>query len=162
MEEDDESGDGELLDIDDVIDEGLAMTYDELNEFVDDRIEEGSGDEPAYLSTQFTDEDGNVEESASVIVNDDEEDTDFIGTVVSEIPLMGDYEELYDDEDWDDDEEWEAQEHVIEVDEDDDSYAITYTKEAEQSPFTTDIGFITFHSPETNQEVGEDNVMLFQ
>ena len=74
--------------------EGLAMTYDELNEFVDNRIEDGEGDEPAYLSTQFTDEDGNVEASASVIVNDDEEDTDFIGTVVSEIPLMGDYEEL--------------------------------------------------------------------
>ena len=153
LEEDDESGVGDLLDIDDVVDEGLAMTYDELNEFVDDRIEEGEGDEPAYLSTQFVDEDGDVEASASVIVNDDEDDIDFIGTVVSEIPLTT-------NEDWDDDEDyddWEAQEHVIEVDEDDDSYAITYTKEAEQSPFTTDIGFITFHSPETNQEVGEDD-----
>ena len=148
LEEDDEGGDGELLDIDDVVDEGLAMTYDELNEFVDDRIEDGEGDEPAYLSTQFTDVDGDVGKTATVIV--DEEDTDFIGIAVPEIPL----EESY--EDWEDD-EWEAQEHVIEVDEDDDSYAITYTKEAEQSPFTTDIGFITFHSPETNQEVGEDD-----
>ena len=81
-------------------------------------------------------------------------DTDFIGTAIPEIPL----EESYDDwEDDDDDDEWEAQEHVIDVDEDEDSVSITYTKEAEQSPFTTNIGFITFHSPDTNQEVGEDD-----
>jgi hypothetical protein len=154
LEEDDESSGGELIEQEDVLDEGSAMSYDELNEFVDDRIEDGEGDEPAFFTTQFTDLDGDVGTTATVIVNDDEDDTDFIGTAIPEIPL----EESYDDwEDDDDDDEWEAQEHVIDVDEDEDSVSITYTKEAEQSPFTTNIGFITFHSPDTNQEVGEDD-----
>ncbi|MBT7376617.1 MAG: hypothetical protein HN820_00515, partial [Candidatus Marinimicrobia bacterium] len=162
LEEDDDDEDydvGDMIDIDDATESGMALTYDELNEFVDERIENEEGEDYAYLSTQFTDEDGDRAITATVIVREDETDTDFVGTAVPEIPLSYDEDEDYEDDyDYDeDDEEYEAQEHVIDVDEDEDSISITYTKEAEQSPFTTDIGFITFHSQENNQEVGEDD-----
>jgi len=164
LEEDDDDEDydgGDMIDIDDATESGMALTYDELNEFVDERIENEEGEDYAYLSTQFTDEDGDRAITATVIVREDETDTDFVGTAVPEIPLSYDEDEdedYEDDYDYDeDDEEYEAQEHVIDVDEDEDSISITYTKEAEQSPFTTDIGFITFHSQENNQEVGEDD-----
>ena len=68
LEEDDESSGGELIEQEDVLDEGSAMSYDELNEFVDDRIEDGEGDEPAFFTTQFTDLDGDVGTTATVIV----------------------------------------------------------------------------------------------
>jgi len=152
LEEDDNGGD--MIDIDDATESGMALTYDELNEFVDGRIDEGEGEDYAYLSTQFTDTEGDRATTATVIVREDETDTDFIGTAVPEIPLEEGYDDWEDDED---DEDYEAEEHVIEVDEDEDSTSITYTKESESSPFTTDIGFITFHSSETSQEVGEDD-----
>ena len=99
-DEDEEEDEGDLLDIDDVLDEGLAMTYNELNEFVDGMIEEGEGGEPAFLSTQFVYEDGEVGKTATVISKDD--NVEFIGTAVPEIPLTsyeeGDAEESFDAE----------------------------------------------------------------
>ena len=103
-----EEGEDKLWDYDEVLDDGLAMTNSELNEFTQDKIEEGEGDEPAFLVTQYTNQIDETARVDSVIivpdVDEDEEDDDaVIGVVVPEIALFEDVE------DWDAEETFDAE-----------------------------------------------------
>lgn len=93
----------ELWDMDEVLDEGLAMTYAELNEFAEERVEEGMGDDSALLVTQFTNLGGVADKVESVIVVDDDPEDESIGTVVPALSL----DEIEDD--WDAEESFDAE-----------------------------------------------------
>lgn len=90
-----------LMDIGEVLSDGMALTFNELNEIVDGKIEEGVGDDYAWLNTQFIySVDGDRVLVPTVVVeedDDDEDDQNIIGTAVPEIALT----------EWDAEEDWE-------------------------------------------------------
>jgi hypothetical protein len=195
----------ELIDFDEAIDDDEALTYNELNEFVDEAIENEQGDELAFVDTQFMDMDGDIGITTSVLIDKDDAEL----TVVPETALQMEHYENFGecdgceeyistDEDevawnqvwqnciecdvcemtycadcWTDDEcpgcrgDFDAEdleEAEVEIEEEGGQVSISYEKEAEtkpsfasESPFMTDIGFITYNSEEGSNQIGVDD-----
>ena len=166
--EDDDEESSDYNSFDNVWDDDKVMTYDMLNEFVDEQIEEGNEDAEVIISTQALDDAGDARFSDGVLVSPDDYWTDPDEDAASQLVAINEALLYFDDDDddWEDD-DYEAEdleEAEVEIEEEGGQVSISYEKEAEtkpsfasESPFMTDIGFITYNSEEGSNQIGVDD-----
>jgi len=169
MEYDEENMPVDYIDLDDVDEEDI-LTNKEVSQIAMDEVATGEGDEPFWIDTQFSDDEDQTGHTATILIDKENHESP---VAITEIKLYMpsycedcgcDWEDCECDEEDEDYEAEELEEAVVDIEEEDGQVSISYEKEAEtkptfasESPFMTDIGFITYNSEEGSNQVGVDD-----